>query len=372
MRGSNKWYVIGLFTILPISIGALVAFCLWTYVFEPAWYGLDLSQGMNPLACYYAPNWEEEVTYNGIILKFDKDTAAQLDAPMNSYIYPNDQWTYRTYLMNATAMMRETLARNSDDDAVYQTSMKYIPTVFATGGSEHFAYSGECAHAGCQGRSRCGCVYSHRALDLIPELSDSWWLHEYAHVHHTSLGTGTPQYIANTDAYNALSDADWQAISNKWPNENAYTDDQINGGFWYAAKNEFEYFACESEGYFSLFPNEADSNSWPRNRTTLLYDDPVGYAACEGLWSMSKSEIEEAQQNCVPLEAWVDFELIIYLAFIFGPLLIFILPTVTILYYKRLLCFSASGREGEDMNQPTHTHKIVADDDADDFREESL
>ena len=82
---------------------------------------------------------------------------------------------------------------------------------------------------------------------------------------------------------------------------------------------------------------------------------------------MSKSEIEEAQENCVPLEAWVDFELIIYLASIFGPLLIFLLPTVTILYYKRLLCFSASGREGEDIN-----HKIVADEDAQEYREESL
>ena len=33
---------------------------------------------------------------------------------------------------------------------------------------------------------------------------------------------------------------------------------------------------------------------------------------------MSKSEIEDAQDDCVPLEAWVDWELIIYMVCIFG------------------------------------------------------
>ena len=55
-----------------------------------------------------------------------------------------------------------------------------------------------------------------------------------------------------------------------------------------------------SEAYFARNGDITDSGDWPRDVDQLENQDPIGYAAVDGMWQMTQSQLDTCMSTCTP------------------------------------------------------------------------
>jgi hypothetical protein len=205
--------------------------------------------------------------------------------------------TYRECIDHATKEARARLLSRTDNDKPFELALSKVPLKImkgAEGGEEpsHFAYSGSCAK---------GCVYTHLPERLIRDIAESpdLLVHEYAHVLHMSIPS-SPQAKAQLVAWENFVSVTFPVLETTYP-EQPYDPDGCC--FWYARRNEFEYFAVTTQAYF-IEPGMPERWDWPKSTSLLASQDPEGHNATARLWATPEADLIEHMSKCkIP---WMD------------------------------------------------------------------